>query len=58
MSSSNKEAGRFVSVLIMTLFNPLFANRITLEIWLMRATYPPSEIVYKALLQEKGLKVY
>ena len=28
----------------MTLFNPLYANRITLEIWLMRATCPPSEI--------------
>ena len=37
----------------MTLFNPLYANRITLEIWLMTATCPPSEILYKAL-QEKG----
>ena len=114
-----QQRSRKVCLLIMTLFNPLYANRITLKtglsesfevdgrivklsgqsrdilfkkrhpwrnakqssrpiltklaaifagswlllttllkIWLMRATCPPSKIVCKALLQEKGLKVY
>ena len=48
-----QQRSRKVCLLIMTLFNPLYANRITLEIWLMTATCPPSEILYKAL-QEKG----